>query len=284
MNELINLIYPIVAAVFLASYLYVKQTTGSSPEAFDLVKFSSTVIVGGGIAVFFYLTGSPISSEVIGVQLVTYAGLIVIVENGLKIFIRSAVTVNISALTPFLPAATPAAVVPAVASAVPVAAAVAPVAAAAVPARVGATVDPAPSTSSNEGSAYKIAVKFYPAIVQGVSPLSVTVHAVADPAEGIHEVTRGIIDWKDGSPVETFTLSHGIARLNHVYNFVQRENFEDNAPCKHYAHEFYPEMSVVSRDGLTTEINNVKGRSLIITCKDAEAVALGKVTNFPAPQ
>ena len=303
MNEFLTLIYPIVAAVLLASYLYVTKLTGSNPEAFDVIKFSSTVIVGTGIAVFMYIGGSPISSEFIGYQLAIYSALIIAVENGIKIIVRTAVNVNITPLLPFLPSGTTPAPVPGIAapaaSSVALPAPVAPVAA--VPVPVAAPVAPAPAavvspvvdstgdhrySLSGDGfdTVDKVAVKFYPAIIQGVSPLNVTVHAVADPAEGSHEVKRGIIDWNDGSAVETFEFSHGVARLNHTYTFVQRETFDGREPCKHYAHEYYPVLTAVSVDGLVTTINNQNGRSLIITCKDAEAVALGKVTNFPAPQ
>ena len=304
MNEFLTMIYPIVAAVLLASYLYVTKLTGSNPEAFDVIKFSSTVIVGTGIAVFMYIGGSPISTEFIGYQLAIYSALIIAVENGIKIVVRTAVKVNITPLLPFLPSVTttpapvPGIAAPA-ASSVALPAAVAPVAA--VPVAVAAPVAPAPAavvspvvgstgdhhyTLSGDGfdTVDKIAVKFYPAIIQGMSVLPVTVHVVADPAEGIHAVTRGIIDWKDGSPIETFTLSHWIARLTHSYEFVQRDTLDGRDPCKHYAHEFYPEMTVISLDGLSTTINNKDGRSLIITVKDADAVATGKVTNYPAPQ
>lgn len=307
MSDFLTLILPIVAAILTASYLYVVKTSGSTPENFDLIKFSSTVIVGTGIGVFAYVGNVPITADNIGFQLVALSGLIIVVENGIKLVVRTAVKVNISALAPFLPAV-PA---PAAASArlvgvktVAACAKVEPVAAPApsgcsgsgcpapvdpapvvvTPPAVDPVLDPVPVLPANKiDTLDHVAVKFYPAVLQGVSPYPVTVHAVADPAEGVHEVVRGIIDWGDKTPVETFEFSHGVARLTHSYEFVQRGQFDGRDPCRHYAHEFYPVLSVVSRDGLTTTINNKDGRSLMITVKDAEAVASGKVTNYPFP-
>ncbi len=279
MSELISLIYPIVAAVFVASYLFVSKQTGSSPESFDLVKFASTLIVGGGIAVLFYVTGSPISADAVEVQILAYSALVVIVEKGIKIVVRTAVKVNISGFAPFLPKV-PVAAVP-VAVAAPVAAVSAPVNSPGV----GATGDHHYILSGDGvDTVDKIAVKFYPAIIQGVSPLPVEVFVVADPAAGPHQVVKGVIDWKDGTPCEEFVFKNGVAQLRHTYEYRQAGTLVAGEPSPYYAREFYPALTATSRDGLICSINNEAGRSLIVTVKDAEAVRLGKVTNFPAPQ
>lgn len=69
---------PIIAAFLVACLGYVKNASSTSAEGFDLVKFGATVIVGGGVTVVMYLTGQPISSENIAVQIAAYSGLIVI--------------------------------------------------------------------------------------------------------------------------------------------------------------------------------------------------------------
>jgi hypothetical protein len=275
MSELINLIYPIVAAVLLASYMYVKQATGSNPESFDLVKFSATVLVGSGIAVVFYFVGSPISSEAIYVQIIAYSGLVLAVESWIKIVTRGAVKIQIPAA--FLP----------VAAAAPVqtsrsAPAVAPVLADPLAASAPAVADPLDTIG-------KIAVKSYPAILQGVSPFRADYLIACDPAEGIHAAVKAFVDHGDGSPVEEIPITNGVAHVSHIYEYVQGLTLVKNLPSPYYSHVFMPAISVVGRDGLTGGINRDQDSdgkreiSLTITVKDAAAVAAGKVTNYPAP-
>lgn len=284
MFEWITDIFPIIAAVLTASYLYVIQTTGSSPEKFNITKWFSTVIIGGGIALIFSFTGSPISSETIGIQLITYSGLIIIIEKGVKYVFRTAVTIDISSLEEFLPKTQTVPAAAAAQAAVPVSVPVSDQNSGISPVVVTVKPNNSPVLTPEESSGgFSLGLKFVPALIQGVSPLPVVVHAVADPASGEHEVVTGIIDWQDGTPAQSFIFDHGVAKLTHTYEYVQAETIRNQEISDVYAREFYPHLTVKSRDGLIKSINNAEGRSLIITVKDAEAVRLGKVTNFPAP-
>lgn len=282
MNELINLIYPIVAAVLLASYMYVKQAIGSTPESFDIVKFSATVIVGSGIAVILYVTGSPISSDAIYIQIVAYSGLVLAVESWIKIVTRGAVRINISALSPFLPT------IPAVAS--PSVAKVAGPVADVAPVISDPVVAPAPAVADPIDKISKIAVKSYPSVLQGVSPFRAQYLIACDPADGVHAAVKAIVDHGDGSPVEEYPIINGIAHIVHVYEYVQGFTLVQNMPSPYYARVFEPVISVIGRDGLKGGMNDDQDSdgkreiSLTIEVKDAAAVASGKVTNYPAPQ
>jgi len=270
MNDL-SAIFPIIAAILTASYLYVAKATGTSPESFDLTKWVSTVIIGGGITVFLMLTGtdvSAITSENIGIQLVAFSGMIIFVEKGLKIVIGT-IRINLSTIAGLLPNVT----VPRSASASP-----------AVPA---VTVSPAAADPLDQIS--KIAVKSYPSILQGVSPFMAKYLIACDPGEGIHAAIKAVVDHGDGSPVEELPVINGIVSITHTYEYVQALTLIDNAPSQYYARVFHPKISVTGRDGLRGTLNcdtNGDGKreiSLTIEVKDADAVRLGKVTNYPAP-
>lgn len=276
MIEQLNAIYPVIAAIITASYLYVAKATGSTPESFDLTKWLSTVIIGAGITVILIVTGTDataITTDNVGLQLMAYSGLIVFVEKGLKIVIGT-IRLNITAISRFLPSAS----VPATSAA------------------SASVVDPVNSGTNGSSASVvsdsldKIAVKSYPAILQGVSPFVAQYVVACDPASGVHAAVKAIVDHGDGSAVEEIAVVNGIAHVNHTYEYVQGRTLVDNAPSQYYARVFLPKISVVGRDGLRGGMNDdligddgKREISLTIEVKDAAAVAAGKVTNFPAP-
>lgn len=275
MSDFLTLIYPILAALIVASAGYVQKITGSNPEKFDLVKFSATVVIGGGITVLMFVTGQPISAESLGFQLVAYSGLIVLVENGIKIVTRGAVQISIPAA--FLPVG--ASSTGPVAGSAPV---LAPVVAVPIAAPAPVNVDPIDTIN-------KIALKSYPSILQGVSPFTANYLIACDPAEGVHAAVKAFVDHGDGSPVEEIPIVHGVAHVTHLYEYIQRLTLVQNMPSPYYARVFQPVISVIGRDGLKGSMNDDQDGdskreiSLTIEVKDAAAVAAGKVTNYPAP-
>ena len=283
MLDILTSILPIIAAVIVASAGYVKNTASTSAEGFDLVKFGATLIVGAGVAVVMLGTGSPISTESIEVQVVAYSGLIVLVENGIKIVTRGAVRIPSTWVNAFLPEAT------ATPAAAPVAAepvktvpsvnvAAAGVSDKSVPASntVVKTADPDDKIAS-------IAVKSYPAILTGVSPFDAKYLIVCDPAEGVHAAVKAVVDHGDGSAVEEVPIKNGVVQISHRYQYAQALTMVDNAPSQYYSEVFYPQIVVLSADGLKGHMNLLgqkdtkNGASLIITVKDAAAVLAGKV-------
>lgn len=281
MFEQINAFLPVIAAILTASYLYCAKATGSTPENFDLTKWLSTVIIGGGIAVILVVTGTDvtlITTDNIAMQMIAYSGLIIIVEKGIKIVVGT-IRINISAISRFLPTATVTGAAPASAAA--------PVVDSLNSSPVAAS---APSVSDPTDTISKIAVKSFPAILQGVSPFRAQYVIACDPAFGIHAAVRAIVDHGDGSPVEEFPVSNGILIVNHTYEYIQGITLVGNAPSQYYARVFMPKISVIGRDGLRGALNDdligndgKREISLTIEVKDAAAVAAGKVTNFPAP-
>lgn len=274
MNDL-SAIFPIIAAILTASYLYVAKATGANPENFDLTKWLSTVIIGGGITVGLIITGtdvSAITSDNIGIQMIAYSGLIVLIEKGVKIVIGT-IRINISTIAGLLPDTT---VPKSVSASTP----------APSPAVPGVCVSPVADPLDQIN---KIAVKSYPSILQGVSPFPAQYLIACDPGEGIHAAVKAVVDHGDGSPVEEIPVINGIATVRHTYEYVQGLTLVDNAPSPYYARVFHPKISVTGRDGLRgtlncdTDSDGKREISLTIEVKDADAVRLGKVTNFPAP-
>lgn len=270
-----NTIYPVIAAIITASYLYVRKATGDNRESFDLTKWLSTVIVGGVITVVLIVTGTDvtaITTDNIGIQLVVYSGLIIYIENGIKIVLGT-IRINLPAVLNFLPSST----VTSAASESSTAAVVAPVVSDPISSSAPVVSDPLDKID-------KIAVKSYPAILQGVSPFLAQYLIACNPATGIHAAVKAIVDHGDGSPVEEIAVVNGIARINHTYDYVQGLTLVDNAPSQYYARVFMPKISVIGRDGLRGSLNDdtdMDGKreiSLTIEVKDAAAVAAGKVT------
>lgn len=277
---------PIIAAFIVAALGYVKNASSTSAEGFDLVKFGATVIVGGGVTVVMYLTGQPISSESIAVQVVAYSGLIVIVENGIKVITRGAVRIPSSWIAAFLPEATKAsaAAVPASTgsgSAVPSS----DVATAGVHDNSVSASNPASKTADAGDGITKIAVKTYPSTLTGVSPFKVQYFIACDPHSGVHAPVKAIVDHADGSAVEELPIKDGIVQVSHIYNYAQALTLIDNQVSQYYSKVFYPQIVVIGADGTKGQINlldksktpDSEGASLIITVKDAAAVLAGKV-------
>ena len=77
-----SMIAPIVSAAFYAAMGFVQKY--QSGQAFDWQKFGITIAIGaifGAIAVYY---GFPVTAESIGTQILTYGGVIVLVERILK--------------------------------------------------------------------------------------------------------------------------------------------------------------------------------------------------------
>jgi len=81
----ITILIAVIAAVIFASAGYLKS---SSTEDFDATKFSATVLVGAIVGAIMYLTGSPVTEASVIEQLAAYAGIVAVVENVLKAFLR----------------------------------------------------------------------------------------------------------------------------------------------------------------------------------------------------
>jgi len=85
--DLSTVLYAFVAAVFYAGSFYLKnrQQTG---EAFDPGKFAATLILAVVIALVAILTGNPLTEEDLITQLISYAGIISILESWIKLLFR----------------------------------------------------------------------------------------------------------------------------------------------------------------------------------------------------
>jgi len=81
----VTILIAIVAAAIFASAGYLKS---SGTEDFDATKFSATVLVGAIVGAIMYLTGSPVTEASVIEQLAAYAGIVAVVENVLKAFLR----------------------------------------------------------------------------------------------------------------------------------------------------------------------------------------------------
>jgi len=82
MNEVI---LAILAAIVYAVGGYFKS---SGMENFQLEKFLATVLVGALVGGTIYATGSPLTEESVRTQFLAYAGIVVLVETGLKGLLR----------------------------------------------------------------------------------------------------------------------------------------------------------------------------------------------------
>jgi len=81
----VTILIAIVAAAIFASAGYLKS---SGTENFDATKFSATVLVGAIVGAVMYFGGVPVTEAGVAEQLAAYAGIVAVVENVLKAFLR----------------------------------------------------------------------------------------------------------------------------------------------------------------------------------------------------
>ena len=72
--------------VYAASF-YLKNHAATS-ETFDLEKFAATLLVALVIGTVSALTGSPLTEEDVIMQLISYAGLVALIESWIKTLVR----------------------------------------------------------------------------------------------------------------------------------------------------------------------------------------------------
>jgi len=81
----VTILIAIVAAAIFAASGYFKSV---GTENFDTVKFAATVLVGLVVGAVMYASGSSVTESNVAAQLAMYAGVIAVVENVLKAFLR----------------------------------------------------------------------------------------------------------------------------------------------------------------------------------------------------
>lgn len=140
----------------------------------------------------------------------------------------------------------------------PAAGAVAVAATAAAPtAKPTATVaTPTPATSSWSPDFSVVPTSL---IVKSGTPITLTITTqMIKPTTGPHRPKEIDIDWMDGSPIEVFPAqASGVQQVTHVYNYSQ-------GTSAYYAHQFYPEFTVVdAADGSQVSFNT-EGRDCAI--------------------
>lgn len=81
------IVFSLIVAAIYSMLVYVKKSVSETTE-FDFVKFLSTIGVGAVVGLAAYSRGEVITEEYIQQQLVMYAGIIVFLENILKIMVR----------------------------------------------------------------------------------------------------------------------------------------------------------------------------------------------------
>jgi len=81
----ITILIAIVAAAIFAASGYLKS---AGTENFEATKFAATVLVGIVVGAVMYASGSPITEANVATQIGTYAGVVAVVENVLKAFLR----------------------------------------------------------------------------------------------------------------------------------------------------------------------------------------------------
>jgi len=77
----------LTAATSAATYslvFYAKKRIGKGKQKFNPTKLAATVLVGAGLGIVLQFTGAQITKEAIQTQLVAYAGIVALVESGLK--------------------------------------------------------------------------------------------------------------------------------------------------------------------------------------------------------
>lgn len=68
---------------------YAKKRIGKDKQVFNPRKLAATVLVGVALGVSMSLTGTSLEKEAIETQLAAYAGLVALVESGLKFASRT---------------------------------------------------------------------------------------------------------------------------------------------------------------------------------------------------
>ncbi|MCW3128560.1 MAG: hypothetical protein N2V75_00415 [Methanophagales archaeon] len=81
----VTILIAVLAAVIFAASGYLKSV---GTENFDLEKFIATILVGAVVGAVMYASGSPVTESNVAAQLAMYAGVIAVVENVLKAFLR----------------------------------------------------------------------------------------------------------------------------------------------------------------------------------------------------
>ena len=81
----VTILIAIVAAAVFAASGYLKSV---GTENFDTPKFAATVLVGLVVGAVMCASGSPVTESNVAAQLAMYAGVIAVVENVLKAFLR----------------------------------------------------------------------------------------------------------------------------------------------------------------------------------------------------
>jgi len=79
------IIYAVVAAIVFALSGYLKS---AKDEEFDATKFGATILVGALVGVVLYVKGAAITEEAVATQFAAYAGIVVILQNGIKAVMR----------------------------------------------------------------------------------------------------------------------------------------------------------------------------------------------------
>ena len=85
--DLPTVAYALIAAVVYAASFYLKNHVATS-ETFDLEKFAATLLVALIIGTVSALTGSPLTEEDVIMQLISYAGLVALIESWIKTLVR----------------------------------------------------------------------------------------------------------------------------------------------------------------------------------------------------
>lgn len=79
----------IIAIVYSLVFFAKKKLNKETPQEFDPIKFTSTLVVGAAIGVAFYLGDIAITAEAIEAQLLAYGTVIWVVESIVKIIVRA---------------------------------------------------------------------------------------------------------------------------------------------------------------------------------------------------
>jgi len=81
----VTILIAVLAAAIFAASGYLKSV---GTENFEAAKFAATVLVGIVVGAVMYVSGSPVTESSVAEQLAAYAGVVAVVENALKAFLR----------------------------------------------------------------------------------------------------------------------------------------------------------------------------------------------------
>lgn len=85
--DLMTVVTAVTAASIYSAVFYAKRRTRDE-QPFKPRKAAATLLVGAGVGLAFALAGDPVRQETIEVRLVTYSGVIALLESALKIVAR----------------------------------------------------------------------------------------------------------------------------------------------------------------------------------------------------